>query len=142
MFSPLPVPRSDAALSLALHRAAQRVRDASRPVVHALGLEYEDYLALASLWSADGAEESRLAATLGVSEASVRRSLAALVARGYAEREAALGCAPRVWLTDDGHRARAVSSHALDTGVSLDEGALADTRFLLDELIRTLAPAV
>ena len=140
MFSPHTARRSDAALSLALHRAQQRVRDASRPVVHALGLEYEDYLVLASLWSADGAEVPRLAATLGVPEASASRSIAVLIARGYVEREETLGAPPRLWLTDDGHRARAVSSHALDTGASLDDGALADTRFLLNQLIRTLAP--
>ncbi|HIG75564.1 MAG TPA: hypothetical protein EYQ24_13600 [Bacteroidetes bacterium] len=127
--------RSDAALSLALYRAARRVEAASAPVLAALGLEYEAYLVLAQLWAADGATEGRLGATLGISSASERSRVNSLVAHSYAERQGA-----RIWLTDDGHRARAVASRALDRDVVLDDVPLAHTRHLLDQLAETLAP--
>lgn len=135
MLLPFYPTRSDAALSLALYRTAQRVEAASAPVIAALGLEYEAYLVLAQLWAVDGAEERGLGASLGTPQSSESTCVDSLVARGYAERQDT-----RVWLTDNGHRARAVASHALDRDIVLDDAPLAHTRHLLDQLAETLAP--
>lgn len=135
MVPPHTASRSDAALSLALHRAARRVEAASAPLVHALGLEYEAYLVLAQLWSTDGSRAQDLADALGMDPDATHRHVSDLVTRGYAEHEAG---GTRVWLTDDGHRARAASSHALDYCTALDDRYLADTRLRLDQLATTL----
>ena len=132
-------PRSDAALSLALHLAARRVEEASRPVVDALGIGYEGYLVLARLWTVDGTEEGQMGPVLGLLPVAVSEHVGALVARGYVERVSRF-CGPvQLWLTDEGHRARAVTARALDHRSALDDADLADTCHLLDALVQTLA---
>ena len=136
---PAFVPRSDAALSLSLYRAAYHVRAASLPVVQALGVGYETYVVLAQLWGADGAQEGAIATVLGLSPEALARRVDELVERGYAEREARPQGATEVWLTDAGHRARALTTRALDECALLDDSDLADTRYFLDVLTRILA---
>ena len=126
--------RLDHQLCFALYAASLAMTKRYKPLLHALGLTYPQYLVMLVLWEHDGPAVSELGARLHLDSGTLTPLLKRLEAAGWLsrERDPTDERRVRVRLSDAGHalkvRARAVPIGLLDAMRCPPDEALALTR--------------
>ena len=98
---PEPYLQLDKQLCFALFSAARMVVDAYGPILHTIGLDYLQYMAMMVAWEADGITEPLFARRLRLTDEELVPVLDGLVERGFVER-VETGGAREVWCTAEG----------------------------------------